>query len=132
MSTRKRSTKSRSPKVPRLTSPRRGVLEVGGSRTSLVDVLAGFYGIRSALRRQVGICEKCIIREAGREAALSFVRTARSSGAILPGLEGLEQALESYSASGFGDFRLETMDWERPLLELQVSETFEGWAFAQR
>jgi PAS domain S-box-containing protein len=117
---------------PLIASPRPGVIEVGGARMSLIDIQGGFLGIRTALQRQMGICEKCVMREAGREAGRSFLSSAHGGSHVEIGEKGFHQALAAYSEAGFGDFRISSIDWSGPLVSIEGREAFEGWAFAQR
>jgi PAS domain S-box-containing protein len=107
-------TKKRSPR--RVRRPAGVLLAVGG-----------FSSLRAALKRQIGVCERCVLHDAGREAGASFLRGSLDEGRLSPGEEGFRQALEAHAEAGFGDFRIEALEWAGPWIEVHCAAQ-ELWA----
>ncbi len=110
---------------------RRGWIEVGGARMSLVEIKGGFYGLREVLARQVGETEDDLVCHAGLQGSASFMTSAMESGQIAADKEGFKSALDTYSEAGFGNFEAAELFWKRGWAIIHCSDSFEGWAYVQ-
>jgi PAS domain S-box-containing protein len=108
---------------------RRGWIEVGGARMSLVEVKGGFYGIREVLAREVGDTEDDLVCHAGIRATISFMTSAIESKQLTPDENGFRGAVDTYSEAGFGNFEIAELFWSRGWAIIRCSDSFEGWAY---
>lgn len=110
---------------------RRGWIEVGGARMSLVEVKGGFYQIREVLAREVGDTEDDLVCHAGIQATISFMTSAIESGQLHADESGFRGAVDTYSQAGFGNFEIAELFWERGWAIIRCADAIEGWAYVQ-
>lgn len=109
-----------------------GILRLGGSRMALLDIEAGFWGLRRQMEALVGRqLTDNMLQQAGVNAGASFARAYD----LPPGKKGSADAFRdcvaAYQASGFGQFEVDIGQW--PLGRVQVTgrDTFEAWMTRQ-
>ena len=117
---------------PLLSEERPGVLHFGGARMALLDIEAGFWGLRRQMEALVGRrLTDAVLQQAGANGGASFARA-------FVGQAGDAQALRdyiaAYQAAGFGQFEVEVLDWpfgyaqDRPIgrVLVRAREAFEA------
>ncbi|RJP15980.1 MAG: PAS domain-containing protein [Candidatus Abyssobacteria bacterium SURF_5] len=109
---------------------RRGWIEVGGARMSLVDIKGGFYGMREVLAREVGDTADDLVCHAGIQGSTSFVSSSIETKELTPDENGFISAVETYSESGFGNFQIAELFWSKGWAIIRCADSFEGWAYA--
>ncbi len=110
---------------------KRGWIEVGGARMSLVEVKGGFYRIREVLAHEVGDTEDDLVCHAGIQATISFMTSAIESRQLTPDDAGFRGAVDTYSEAGFGNLEIAEMFWERGWAIIRCADSIEGWAYVQ-
>lgn len=110
---------------------RRGWIEVGGARMSLIDIKGGFYGLREVLASEVGDTEDDLVCEAGIQGSTSFMVSAMESGRLAANEDGFRGAVDTYSDAGFGNFEIAELFWSRGWAIVRCNDSFEGWAYVE-
>jgi len=110
---------------------KRGWINVGRTRMVLFDILKGFYNLRRVLDKEVGENASYLIFQAGLKGGYSFVIPMIKTGRISPDAQGFTDALSIYSDGGFGDFRIQEMDWASGYAYITCDCSFEGWIYRQ-
>lgn len=108
---------------------RRGWIEVGGARMSLVEIKGGFHGLREVLAREVGDTADDLVCHTGVQGTTSFMNSAIESKQLTPDENGFAGAVDSYSMAGFGDFHIAELCWSRGWAIIRCPDSFEGWAY---
>lgn len=106
---------------------RAGVLTFGGARMVLLDVEAGFWGLRRQLEALVGRrLTDAVLQQAGVNGGASFARAF-----VGPDGAGDAQALRdcvaAYQAAGFGRYEIEALEWPIGRALVRGTDTFEAW-----
>lgn len=98
-----------------LARERPGVLRYGGARTVLLDIEAGFWGLRRQLEALVGRkLTDSVLQQAGANGGASF---ARSFTGQAGDAQALRDCIAAYEAAGFGRFEIVEIVW--PFAPLQ-------------
>jgi PAS domain S-box-containing protein len=111
---------------------RPGVLHFGGARMAILDIAAGFWGLRSQIEALAGqqLADDAL-QQAGVNGGASFA--AAFAPDVAPG--GEEQALRdciaAYEAAGFGHFQVEALEWPIGRVLVRAWDSFEAWAVGQ-
>jgi signal transduction histidine kinase/PAS domain-containing protein len=136
-----------------LSEERPGVLHFGGTRMALLDIAAGFWGLRRQMEALVGRrLTDGVLQQAGANGGASF---ARGFVGQAGDAQALRDCIAAYQAAGFGQFEVEVLDWpfgyaqdrpfgyaqdrpfgyaqDRPFGRalIRARETFEAWAAQQ-
>jgi len=121
-----------------LTQPKRGVLQFGGARMALLDIEAGFWGLRRQIEALVGRrLTDSAVQQAGVNGGVSFARSFAASQAGLQPIDAddvladLQSCITAYQAAGFGQFELVVQEWPLGHLQIKGKDTFEAWMMAQ-
>ena len=108
----------------------RGWLDVSGTRMCLLDISGGWVNIVLSMMLFAGEdTARRVLFEAGH--AESFSGTAIARGILDPTVNGLNEALNIFSESGFGDFMIRDLAFSRGFVRITCLDTFEAWAFLQ-
>ena len=115
-----------------LNNEENGILSFGGARMALLDIEAGFWGLRRQMEALVGrqLTDNAL-QQAGANAGASFAR------AFVPqvGTEGGESAFHAcvaaYQAAGFGQFEVEMLEWPPGRMRITGHNTIEAWMIRQ-
>ena len=116
-----------------LTEERRGVLRFGGARMALLDIEAGFWGLRRQIEALAGErLTDSVLQQAGANGGASFAAafTSESSAADPPQL--LRECVAAYQAAGFGRFEIELLEWPLGRVLIRGEDTFEAWMMGQQ
>jgi PAS domain S-box-containing protein len=115
-----------------LEQPRPGVLRFGGARMALLDVEAGFWGLRRQMEALVGPrLTDSVLQQAGANGGASFARAF--VGECPEELDGqaLLDCLAAYQAAGFGRFSVDRLEWPIGRVLIRGTDTFESWMVLQ-
>jgi len=123
---------------------RAGVLYFGGARMALLDIEAGFWGLRSQIEALVGRrLTDVVLQQAGVNGGASFARAFIGQTPAIDGAQALRDCVASYQAAGFGRFEIEVLEWpfgpkrssaqDRPIGRVLIrgTGTFEAWMMRQ-
>ena len=108
-----------------------GILQLGGARMVLLDIQAGFWGIRRQIKALIGTrLTSSVLQQAGANGGASFARsfapTLNQSGA-----DAFAACLQIYQAAGFGQFEITTLEWPIGKIKIQANQAFEAWMMLQ-
>ncbi len=114
-----------------LTEERSGVLCFGGARMALLDIEAGFWGLRRQMEALVGErLTDSVLQQAGANGGASFAASFidnidQTATADAP--QALRDCIAAYQAAGFGKFEIEDMQWPLGRILIRGEDTFEAW-----
>jgi signal transduction histidine kinase/predicted hydrocarbon binding protein len=115
------------PKLLKQSSP--GFLRFGGARMVLLDIEAGFWGLRRHLEALLGVSlTNSVLQQVGANGGASF-----ASAFIAPGKDTAQQdiafteCVRAYQEAGFGQFEIVQQTWPIGRLAVQGRDTFEAW-----
>lgn len=109
----------------------KGILELGGTRVSLVPSETAFYLLRKELERFAGDDYHDVIFNIGRESALTFAKRLLKENALKEDEESFKGLIELHSSAGFGDFRIERLNFETLDIVITSSNALEASAALQ-
>jgi signal transduction histidine kinase/predicted hydrocarbon binding protein len=119
------------PKLLKHSSP--GFLRFGGARMVLLDIEAGFWGLRRHLEALLGdALTNSVLQQVGANGGASF-----ASAFIAPGKDTAQQdvafaeCVRAYQEAGFGQFEIVQQTWPIGRLVVQGRDTFEGWMMTE-
>jgi len=109
-----------------------GDLRFGGTRMALLDIEAGFWGLRRQMEALVGrrLTENAMQQagaNGGATFASAFVTGVNEETAISHFLD----CVAAYQAAGFGKFDVEILDWPIGRVLVHGQNTFEAWMMQQ-
>ncbi|TFG73178.1 MAG: GAF domain-containing protein [Anaerolineales bacterium] len=108
-----------------------GILSLGGARMALVDVEAGFWGIRRQIEALIGPgLTNSVFQQAGANGGASFAQTFTSA-ENLSGATAFSACLQVYQQAGFGHFEMTTIDWPIGRICIRADQAFEAWMISQ-
>jgi signal transduction histidine kinase/predicted hydrocarbon binding protein len=114
-----------------LAEARPGVLRFGGARMALLDIEAGFWGLRRQIEALIGErLTSSVLQQAGANGGASFARS-------FAGQVGIEKSalfsacIEAYQTAGFGQFEIITMVWPLGRIQIRATQAFEAWMYQQ-
>ncbi len=107
------------------------MIQFGGARMALLDIEAGFWGIRRQMEALIGSrLTSSVFQQAGANGGASFARSFLSGDPEnLPAV--FQACLQAYQLAGFGQFEIKSMEWPLGKIVIEASETFESWMMAQ-
>lgn len=110
---------------------RPGVLNFGGARMALLDIEAGFWGLRRQMEALVGRrLTDAVLRQAGVNGGVSFARAFVGTDPA-GDAQALRDCLAAYQAAGFGRFEIEALEWPIGCALIRGIDTFEAWMMRQ-
>jgi PAS domain S-box-containing protein len=110
---------------------RPGVLNYGGARMALLDIEAGFWGLRRQMEALVGRrLTDAVLQQAGVNGGASFARAFLGTDAT-GDTQALRDCLAAYQAAGFGRFEIEALEWPIGRALIRGTDTFEAWMVRQ-
>jgi signal transduction histidine kinase/predicted hydrocarbon binding protein len=123
-----------------LCQERPGTLRFGGARMALLDIEAGFWGLRRQLEALAGSrLADAVLQQAGANGGASFAATFTASAGGSPAMacssveaaHAFRDCLAAYQAAGFGHFEVDTMEWPGGPICVRGTDTFEAWMMQQ-
>lgn len=115
-----------------LSEEREGVLRFSGARMALLDIEAGFWGLRRQIEALVGRrMADALLKQAGVNGGASFARSFTRHTPASDGAQALRDCLAAYQAAGFGRFEIDELEWPLGRVSIRAQDTFEAWAMRQ-
>lgn len=108
-----------------------GVLHFGGARMAILDIQAGFWGLRRQIEALVGSrLANSVLQQAGANGGAFFAQSFMSS--LDQSVENAFAAcLQAYQTAGFGQFEITSLEWPIGCIEIQADQAFEAWMMRQ-
>jgi len=98
---------------------------------ALLDVEAGFWGLRRQLEALVGArLADSVLQQAGANGGASFARSFEGAAGSAP-VQALRDCVAAYQAAGFGQFEVEVTQWPIGRVLVRGGHTIEAWAIRQ-
>ncbi len=109
-----------------------GVLRFGGERMALLDIEAGFWGLRRQIEALIGErLTSSVLQQAGANGGASFAQSfARQGGNDKP--EVFTACLKAYQTAGFGQFEINCLEWPLGRIQIRAKNAFEAWMYRQK
>ena len=111
---------------------RAGFLQFSGARMALLDIQAGFWGIRRQVESMLGPrLTNSVLQQAGANGGASFA----SSFVEQSGLEksaAFAACIEAYQVAGFGKYEIISMEWPVGHIHIRATDAIEAWMFQQK
>jgi signal transduction histidine kinase/putative methionine-R-sulfoxide reductase with GAF domain/predicted hydrocarbon binding protein len=109
-----------------------GTLLYGGARMALLEIEAGFWGLRRQLEALVGRrLATGVLHQAGVNGGAAFARAFIASAPASDSQETVGEALRdciaAYQAAGFGRFTVTYLDWPLGRIAIDAVDAFEAW-----
>ena len=115
-----------------LTREKPGVLCFGGARMAMLDIEAGFWGLRRQLEALVGErLADSVLQQAGANGGASFARSWIGDQGEVDAVQALRECVAAYQAAGFGRFEIQEIDWPVGRVRVHATDTFEAWMVNQ-
>ena len=115
-----------------LTTEQPGMLRFGGARMALLDIGAGFWGLRRQLAALIGEqLAASVLQQAGANGGASFARSVAGPLALSPD-DAFAACVAAYQSAGFGQFDLVSAQWPLGRVLIRGSDTFEAWMYQQQ
>jgi len=115
-----------------LSAEREGVLCFSGARMALLDIEAGFWGLRRQIEALVGPrLADAVLQQAGANGGASFAHAFTGQTPTVDGPQALRDCVAAYQAAGFGSFEVEEVAWPLGHVSVRAKDTFEAWAMRQ-
>jgi signal transduction histidine kinase/predicted hydrocarbon binding protein len=109
-----------------------GVIRVGKSRMVLLDIEAGFWGLRRQMEALVGPqLTDTALQQAGANAGASFAQGFKPEVDGKTAESAFRACLAAFQASGFGEFEVDIIEWPLGRLVVTGRNTFEAWMMQQ-
>ena len=95
-----------------LSEERPGVLCFGGTRMALLDIEAGFWGLRRQMEALVGRrLTDSVLQQAGANGGASFAKSMGLAKDDTEQARFFESCLKAYQVAGFGGFEIQEARW---------------------
>ncbi|MFZ0548774.1 MAG: histidine kinase [Candidatus Promineifilaceae bacterium] len=106
-----------------------GILEYGGARMALMDIEAGFWGMRRQIEGLIGEqLTNSVLQQAGANGGASFARSF--AGQVGRGKSAVFSAcIDAYETAGFGQFKIVAAEWPLGQVKIQAVNAFEAWMY---
>ncbi len=111
-----------------LVRPAPGVLRFGAARMALLDMEAGFWGIRRQMEAAVGSQQaSLILQQAGANGGASFAASLGRARTPAEQAARFEQCVQAYQSAGFGRFAVEQAQWPIGRVTVRAADAIEAW-----
>ncbi len=109
-----------------------GMLHFGGARMALLDIEAGFWGLRRQLEALIGErLTNSVLQQAGANGGASFAQSfATETGVKNAAI--FSTCIQAYQAAGFGQFEITTLEWPLGRVKIRATDAFEAWMYQQK
>jgi len=99
---------------------------------ALLDIEAGFWGMRRQLEALVGPrLTDTALQQAGANGGASFARAFAPDVSPQMAAQALHECVVAYQAAGFGRFQIEVLEWPVGRVVIRAWDTFEAWMMLQ-
>ncbi|MBP6470746.1 MAG: GAF domain-containing protein [Chloroflexi bacterium] len=115
-----------------LNEKQKGVLHFGGSRMALLDVEAGFWGLRRQIEALIGErLASSVLQQAGANGGASFAESFGKD-AEMEKSAAFSACVQAYQTAGFGQFEITTLEWPLGRVCIRATNAFEAWIYRQK
>ena len=105
-----------------------GFLKFGAARMALLDIEAGFWGIRRQVEALIGFrLTNSVLQQAGANGGASFAASFGTTKDIAEQQRLFESCVQAYQAAGFGQFKVVESNWSVGRIVIRAEDTFEAW-----
>lgn len=115
-----------------LAEEQSGILNFGGARMALLDIEAGFWGLRRQIEALIGErLTSSVLQQAGANGGASFAQSFK-------GQVGVEKSaafsacIKAYQTAGFGQFEITALEWPLGRVQIRATNAFEAWMYQQK
>lgn len=115
-----------------LTEEQGGILNFGGARMALLDIEAGFWGLRRQIEALIGErLTSSVLQQAGANGGASFAQSfAQQAGQDKS--EVFSACIQAYQTAGFGKFEISYLEWPIGRVQIRATNAFEAWLYLQK
>ncbi|MGB4870852.1 MAG: histidine kinase [Candidatus Promineifilaceae bacterium] len=115
-----------------LSEKQKGTLHLGGSRMALLDIEAGFWGLRRQIEALIGArLASSVLQQAGANGGASFAESF-SQDTDMEQSAVFSACVQAYQTAGFGQFEITAMEWPLGRVIIQATDAFEAWMYQQK
>lgn len=115
-----------------LSEKQKGILHFGGSRMALLDVEAGFWGLRRQIEALIGErLASSVLQQAGANGGASFAESF-SKDTDMEKSAVFSACVQAYQSAGFGQFEITTLEWPLGRVCIRATDAFEAWMYRQK
>lgn len=109
-----------------------GELRFGGSRMALLDIEAGFWGLRRQIEALIGErLTNSVLQQAGANGGASFAQSLASQ-AKMDESDAFTACISAYQSAGFGQFEINCLEWPLGRIQIRATNAFESWMYRQK
>jgi len=109
-----------------------GFLKFGNARMALLDIEAGFWGIRRQVETLIGSrLTNSVLQQAGANGGASFAESFGKAEDVEGQGRLFESCLQAYQVAGFGKFEIPKAQWPNGRLTIRAQDTIEAWMMRQ-
>ncbi|MBE2223505.1 MAG: GAF domain-containing protein, partial [Anaerolineae bacterium] len=115
-----------------LAEEQTGILHFGGARMMMLDIEAGFWGLRRQLEALMGErLTSSVLQQAGANGGASFAHSfAKEIGIEKSAV--FSACIQAYQTAGFGQFEITSLEWPLGRVEIRATNAFEAWMYQQK
>ena len=115
-----------------LAEEQSGILNFGGARMALLDIEAGFWGLRRQIEALIGErLTSSVLQQAGANGGASFAQSFTNQ-AKENTPEAFTACLKAYQTAGFGQFEVNSLEWPLGRIQIRATNAFEAWMYRQK
>ena len=115
-----------------LAAEETGILHFGGARMALLDIEAGFWGLRRQLEALIGErLTSSVLQQAGANGGASFAQSFATEADIEKSAV-FSACIQAYQTAGFGRFDITALTWPLGRVEIRATDAFEAWMYQQK
>ncbi|NJC97488.1 MAG: GAF domain-containing protein [Anaerolineae bacterium] len=105
-----------------------GFLQFGSARMALLDIEAGFWGIRRQVEALIGFrLTNSVLQQAGANGGASFAASFGTTKDIAEQERLFKSCVQAYQLAGFGQFGIAESNWSVGRIVIRAEDTFEAW-----
>lgn len=109
-----------------------GFLQFGKARMALLDIEAGFWGIRRQIEALIGTqFTNSVLQQAGANGGASFATSFGVTKDVAEQERLFESCVQAYQVAGFGHFTIKVSSWPIGRIAVRAQDTFEAWMIHQ-
>jgi PAS domain S-box-containing protein len=109
-----------------------GYLQFGNARMALLDIEAGFWGLRRQIEALIGPrLTNSILQQAGANGGASFAASFGPGKDLEERRRLFESCVQAYQIAGFGQFTIEEASWPIGRIVIRAEDAFEAWMTRQ-
>lgn len=115
-----------------LVEEQSGILNFGGARMALLDIEAGFWGLRRQIEALIGErLTSSVLQQAGANGGASFAQSFKAQVGVEKS-SAFSACINAYQTAGFGQFEITALEWPLGRVQIRASHAFEAWMYQQK